>query len=44
MANIGESILYDIVRVLRWTIVRLFELIGSLIKHFVNKNNNAPKK
>lgn len=39
MADIGVSTLHDVIRVLRWLIVHLFELIGSIIKHFANKNN-----
>ncbi len=44
MADIGVSTLHDVIRVLRWLIANLFKLIGSVIKHFVNKNNNAPKQ
>lgn len=35
--------MHDVIRVLRWMIVHLFNLIGSVVKHFANKTN-APKK
>lgn len=38
MRNIGEEILYDCVRVIRWMIVKLFGLIGSAFRFFVNRN------
>ncbi len=37
MRNIGEEVLYDCVRVIRWTLVKLFGLIGSAFKYFANR-------
>jgi len=37
MRDIGKELLYDCVRIIQWIIVKLFGLIGSAFRFFINR-------